>query len=807
MKKSLRFIAMFLATLMVITSFTFIALAEGEESSAVSGESSTTESSGESSIPSSGESSTPSSGESSDPSSGESSDPSSGESSDPSSGESSNPSSGESSDPGGDIPKPADKYTIKVICSEPNGLRSVSIGGTNLSAGESVSLSGEVFITVEIKEGYLIKRAVIMAADQEILELDYSPDLTAEARVSNLENGVTYTLEIVIDKVPTFAGPTNVTISTDDGNSGKLLGYDVFVNGASYGGDKASFTVNGGDKVTISLNTAEGFERKRCLLYVNGKKVNGEMNGNCYEFIASQETVDIKIYYYKAPVKFVLSGPCSIDIFTHDSSLIMTFTNTTAGRMDRTVYLEIYDRDLSETINIPCFFFKSSVVEGGAYTLDGMPSFSGGKDENHWCYSNPPKPASAQYFVVDGILTITQKVKEVDVPVKPVEHTVTVIVGEGGSVTAVRKSDGKTFTFDAKNKTAKLLTGDSLDFTFTCNEGYVIDGVFNNDESVTLAEDDKYSIVGIIKDHRIEVKFISEKELLEKGIGDADVDWDAENIVIEVTPETPVLPEVFEHIKTLKGDKYVEFRSENGSIFIPYGKESVVGKSTNMAVGFLPDPTGLSALLAEGTKYKVVSVSAGAIFPEGTLISVNLEKKSFVNENIVFYEYRGTSLLPKEALKVGSDGVTAKYKYNNETTIVFANRQFEVSITSNGGGAITPFGDFVCVDGTKLKVQISASAGYYIESITVNGELRHIEENILDHTIPIIVGKDYFIDIKFAPEESATPEDNSTANSSSDKTDGGDSDGFNPVPILIIAFVAVAGAAALFIVKWKQEKF
>ena len=263
---------------------------------------------------------------------------------------------------------------------------------------------------------------------------------------------------------------------------------------------------------------------------------------------------------------------------------------------------------------------------------------------------------------------------------------------------------------------------------------------------------------------------------------------------------------MFEHIAELSGsDKYVEFRSANGSIFIPYGKESVVGASTNMAIGVLSDPSGLSALLAADAKYKVLSVSAGAILPEGTKISVNLGK-DFASENIMLYEYKGTSLAAKESQLVGTNGVSPKYSYNNETTIVFANRQFEVSISSNGGGAITPYGDLIYVDGTKLKVELSASEGYVIESIKVNGQLREIEENLTEYTLPMIVSESYAIDIKFTLKNSAAVDESDDANDDGDDDDG-DSDGFNPVPILIIAFVAVSGAAALFIVKWKQEKF
>ncbi len=819
MKKAFRFIAMFLATMMVLTSFTFIALAEGEDASSTDPSAVSGDPSGESSAPSDessnpggessnpgGESSNPGGecsnpgGESSNPG-GESSNPG-GESSNPG-GESSNPGGessnpgGESSNPGGDDPKPTDKYTIKVICSEPNGISEILIGGTSVSAGGSVSLSGDVFISVAAKSGYNISRAVIMAADEEILELDYSPDGTAEATVANLTNGVTYTLEINL--VP-FApsGETNINISTDDGGSGKLLGYDILVNGVPYSGDVSSFSVNRGDRVTITLNTAEAFEVKRCLFYFNNAYVSKDMNGNSYEFIAVDETVNIKIYYYRAPIKLTANGPVRMEVYFHtDLSPTATFENTTVGRAEKTVYVEIYDRAEDED-NAQCYYVKSYAVEGKAYELDGIATVSGTSD--NW------RLGPARYFVVDGLITVTQSVKEKEVPIEPTEHTVTVIVGEGGSVTAVRKSDGKTFTFDSKNKTVKLTAGDSLDFTFVPADGYVIDTIYDNDESVTLENGESYSITGIIADHRIEAKFISEEELLKNGIGDDDVNWDADNIIIDVTSETPVLPEVFQHIAKLSGSgKYVEFRSENGSIFVPYGKESVVGASTNMAIGVLPDPSGLAALLAADAKYKVLSVSAGAILPEGTKISVKLGK-DFASENIMLYEYKGTSLAAKETQLVGANGVSPKYSYNNETTIVFANRQFEVSISSNGGGAITPYGDQIYIDGTKLKVELSASEGYVIESIKINGQLREIDENLTEYTLPIIVSESYAIDIKFALKEGADVDESGDASDDSKDDDGG-SDGFNPVPVLIIAFVAVSGAAALFIVKWKQEKF
>ncbi len=805
MKKTIRFIAMFLATLMVLTTFTFIALAEGEssvadssvpsdESSNPGGESSdpgdeSSDPGDESSDPGS-ESSDPSS-ESSDPGS-ESSDPSS-ESSDPSS-ESSDPSS-ESSNPGDD-PKP-EKYTIRVICSEPNGLSQVLVGGTAVSAGGSVSLSGEVSINVSAKEGYNISRAVLMVADETVGELDCTAHGTAEATFPGLTNGVTYTLEINLVPIQTPTA-TEITVSVDDNHKGEFSGFDIFVNGTAQAAGISALTVNSGDSVTLNFKTPKAFQAKRALLYNNGTYVSSQINGSSYTFTATGEKVDIKLYYYYAPVRFTMNGPSTFRLYYYDGREIATITNTTSGRMDKIEYLEIYDRNEGET-NVPCYSFKSYVVEGGAYELSST-VISGTSD--HW------KIGPARYFMVDGLITVTQNVKEVEVPVAPTEHTITIVVGEGGSAAAVQQSNNKTHQLKNGVNTIKLLAGDSLKFTFTTNEGYVIDTVYNNDESVSLENGNEYSVVGIIKDHRIEIKFISEEDLLASGIGKDDVDWDAKDIVINVTAETPVLPEVFEHIETLKGEgKFVEFRSKNGSIFVPYGKESFVGASTNMAVGVLPDPAGLDDLLATGANRKVFSVSAGAILPEGTTISVNLGKE-FKNQNIALYEYKTSSLSQKNVQRVDADGVSGRYTYNNEATLVFAKVQYEVEVTSNGGGKVTPFGNFLCEQGSNLKIELKASEGYIISGILLNGAVYEIDEGISEYSLRMVVEKDYAVDIKFELKAAgSTSQDPAESQTSKDEKDDNDQGGSNLIPILVIAFVAVAGAAALFVVKWKQEKF
>ena len=204
----------------------------------------------------------------------------------------------------------------------------------------------------------------------------------------------------------------------------------------------------------------------------------------------------------------------------------------------------------------------------------------------------------------------------------------------------------------------------------------------------------------------------------------------------------------------------------------------------------------------DASKFKAYSFDVtGNNLPMGTVVTFNLGAE-LANSQMKLYTFDGTKLNEKsEAVSVSGDGVSGMYEYSNEAILVCASGisdKFTIeAILMNIGGNINPLGLNEVDAGSSCNYVITATEGYAVKQILVDDvaienvegakNYIHIFEN---------VGANHTIKVEFVAD-------------AVDSGDDSESDGGNGtlIVVLVIVVVAVLGAAALFIVKWRQEKY
>ena len=150
---------------------------------------------------------------------------------------------------------------------------------------------------------------------------------------------------------------------------------------------------------------------------------------------------------------------------------------------------------------------------------------------------------------------------------------------------------------------------------------------------------------------------------------------------------------------------------------------------------------------------------------------------------------------------------SGRYAYDNESILIVSKEILGGHIINssvvNAGGGITPSGIITVNHGLSKIFYVTAQEGYVIKQILIDGVAVEaaVGQRIFNYTFENVT-EDHMITAEFEPVEGAVGD-------LSDGTDDGEDDGSYAtiIVILIVALVAVAGAAALFIVKWRQEKF
>ncbi len=757
MKKTFRIAAMLLALLLTITSFAFMALAENESSDPTEGDSSSvTESSGPES------SNTESSG---DESNTENSDNESDtESSDT-----------ESSEPETSEPDP-NAYTVNIAVSGADANAVNVYFNDELNNGGYFGSSQNLNVKIEAQYGFKITAASFGVAG-------FTQSLTATDGVytgtyNSLSAGYTYTLSVTVEYVPI---PATLAISAFG-----ATGYTVSVGGEVI--DLNSYQLLTGTEVKIDFAIDGEFKATSASLTINGNEQT--VTEPSVTFVITGNT-DVLFLYGVVPVTFTLNGPGALILEkTSDSSPVDTISNDNASTpLVKTLYLT---RDVN---------YKVYSRPGPGYEQSGIIAIS-----------EPRRDAvgDVYYFVPSGPTTVSATFKASDRP--PVlDCTVQVNVYAGGKVVA-----GNTTIMGGTSESIVLKPGETITFTVIPDADYAVD-VFRVGGAVTQLTDNQYTISSISSSTTVSVVFINVAPPPpdDETIGVDDIDWSLPNGYIDITDGKVIRREVFDKIATLAGDgKYVEFRGVSGSFYIPYGAR-IEGSAThlNLTVSPFADQNLQNAInSAGGSLFAAYSFKVGALLPEGTLVSFNLGAQ-FANQEAVLLLTNGnySNFYTKEnaesPLAVSGNGISGRYAYDNESILIVSKEILGGHIINstviNAGGGITPSGIITVNHGLSKIFYVTAQEGYVIKQILIDGVAVEaaVGQRIFNYTFENVT-EDHMISAEFEPVEGAIGD-------LSDGDDDSEDDGSYAtiIVILIVALVAVAGAAALFIVKWRQEKF
>lgn len=755
MKKTFRFIAMLVALLITITSFAFFALAEGESDTANDGQSSSAPT--ESTPPDTSDTGT-SDTESSDT-------------------ETSNPdtSEPESSEPETSEPDP-NAYKVEVVVQggDPSAVNvyfNDSIGTEYFGSAESLN------VTVEAKYGFKITSASfgVSGFTQQLTEADGKFSGT----YNSLSAGYTYTLSIQVELVPI---PAKLSVTAFG-----ATGYTVSVGGEVV--DLNTKQIMTGDEVKIDFTIDGEFKPASATLTLNNETV--EMTEPSVTFVIKGDT-NVLLLYGVVPVTVTINGPGTITIQkTADSSPVEEIFNSNPGEpLVKTIYL-------TKDVNYKLFGTPAS-----GYEASGMISIS-----------EPRRDAvgNVYFFIPGGPTTVSASFKASDKP--PVSDCVIQInASAGGKVIA-----GTTTVFGGMSGSLVLKSGESITITVIPDEDYAVD-VFRVGGVVTQLTNDQYTISNIMAASTtvsVVFKNVAPPPPDDETIGVDDIVWTLPDVIVDITDGKPVRREVFDKIATLSGaGRYVEFVSANGSFFIPYGS-NVEGSATHVNLSVMPLVSGEtfntinSAINAAsgGADYKAFYFNTGVVLPEGTLVSFNLGS-GFANGNAVMLLYNSanngffTKDTAQSPLPVSANGMSGKYAYDNEGILICTKEiigGFTInSSVVNEGGSINPQGTITVNSGFSKTFYIVAQEGYVIKQVLVDGIAADAAagQRIFNHTFENVTSN-HTISVEFEPTES-------TGNGEEEDDDGSFA---TVIVILIVALVAVAGAAALFIVKWRQEKF
>ena len=587
--------------------------------------------------------------------------------------------------------------------------------------------------------------------------------------------GFEYKIDVTVEKMAPPAEKVSLSVDT--------LGIDgVTVNGEAYT-EKVSF--DAGTELTLAFGSADSFDASKARLFVNGTLC--KMTGNTYTFKIEKNT-EVFLKYNIVTVSFTVKGHGTV---------------TVNGK----AYRNRNDEERKESIDL-------AMGESLKYIITPE------KDYAITAYDVRPVNIPYQnggYFVeaLDTDIEFSVVFEYTGGSVEEKMYDITISVGENGTVTL----DGKTVT-GAYNCSKKA--GESLTFTIIPDTGYELDFLKVGKE-VQNVENNTFTLSNIATDNDIIIKF---KETAtppidtDQPISIKDIDWNSGNIVIDITKQTKVSSEVFDKIASLKSSgvqKYVEFRGVNCVWYVPYGgkincQNSEFGDMNVNKLTSGPVKEKVDAAIKKRTEanisYGLFEFKNGLNFPKGTMISLNMGMifKEMQNVLLVFNETNG-AITDKpdadKALPVGTNGWSSKYPYDNEKYLICSKNiksEYTVTVNYSAGGLVNPSGVNTVKFNEDSAYTISANEGFVIGKLIVDGEEQQdaCNKSIYVYTFSKVC-EDHTIEVEFRQSADAQNGD-----SSSEEEKGGNT---TLIVTLVIIFVAVAGAAALFIVKWRQEKF
>lgn len=748
MKNIFKALALMLAAIMIITAFGALVLAENEESTESTEESPSTE---ETSEATGDETSEPSGDETSDVSGDETSDVSGDETSD-TSGEDS------SSVPEPDYTVTCEGVGVTVLCNDKE-IKDVYYG--------YLSESSRATITVRLDPKYHIEdpyddidcgNVIFAKTAENIYQGTFKP-----------KAGEQYHVKVNAQRIPQ---PVNLSVSA---TAKGVNGYSVTVNGLTF--DPATMKIVEGDAVSVAFDLAEDFEADKSELIVNGRPE--QLYENVYSFTMNEDTtIVLKSATVKITVRIEGAGSVTAGKYGTYSCV--------AGVSEKIFEISKEDRVAFQVSPSADWKIQSvNITESDHAGSNGL-----------------------YYVVAHGDSLFHVIFKKEDVP-ESTTATVRLNVGMGGSVAA----GGKT-VIGGTGTSFELEKGSSLDFKVTADEGFDLD-VFRVSGNSVAVSGGAYTLSNIQENVTVSVSFKSNKPIVDDdAIGIEDVNWSGNEIKVDIRGGKLVKREVLDKIAELDASTggFVAFVGDETTLYVPYGGKSEGSGTLADLSGRLLTSGDLKDRIEQAIKnktdqeivHKIYTFNVGFSLPVGTQAQFNLGEQ-FADYGAVMLlfdaEENGFYTKPEApySVYVDENGVSGQYAYDNEGLVMLSKNvpgEYTIESTAlNIGGSINPAGITSVSIKSSASFVVTANPGYVISRIFVDDvELDHVAGlSTYTHTFEN-VSNDHTIKAEFALSGTISEDGDDTGNRS-------------VVVVLIIVLVALLGAAALFFVKWKQEKF
>lgn len=380
------------------------------------------------------------------------------------------------------------------------------------------------------------------------------------------------------------------------------------------------------------------------------------------------------------------------------------------------------------------------------------------------------------------------------------QYNIIASAGAGGIITP---SGNQNPVEPGKNKT----------FTVYPNTGYEVDTVTVDGQAVSITNN-TYTFEGVISDHTINVTFKVASTTAPIGVD--DIDWtSAGTITIDISKQTKVSAEVFQKIIAECADKKIVFQSTSFKWIIPQGATITTALTSAELAVTISNGSANSTITAlikskvESLDFKLVSYGKNITFPNGTELSVYLgdgyknrdlqELIYSASDNKLINPINASGTSEVTLLTASSDGWVTLL-YNNDSDIILCEKldgYYKIAASATAGGTINQSGNIVVETGGEVSFDVKANEGYVISSLKVDG----VEvEDALGQTAYTYSGfKNISQDHTIAAEFQILADyEASTEGSGSHSA---------LIVSLIIVFIALAGGATLFIIKWRQEKY
>lgn len=391
--------------------------------------------------------------------------------------------------------------------------------------------------------------------------------------------------------------------------------------------------------------------------------------------------------------------------------------------------------------------------------------------------------------------------------VAPTTYQVVVSVAEGGYVTVSTGTETKTIT--NSSETINVNAGGSLIFGVYPAEGYELDALLVGGEPKNVSGG-SFVLQSIAANTNVTIRFKETSSTITPAQA-TDFTWirNANGLIeLDLKNNSYIGKSVIDKINTLTAadGEYVVLMTQYVRWYIPCGGkiEGVTGEYYQLSVATGANGSYYSTIEASihqstpDAVFNYYELLTEPSFPDGTKVSFHMLElaSTHVGNNVDLMVRSDRSLVSVDTGSVEADGWTTRMGFQNSRYLVVLVKtvdQYTITASAGEHGRIDPSGSNVVAAQASCSFTITADEGYVISAIYVDEQaLVGVEDGTTyRYTIPSVTGN-HTIRAEFKLFEGT------------DQPAGRSYAGL--IVALIIAFVAVGGAAALFIVKWRQEK-